>query len=190
MKSVVQGLRDVGVVFDDGLSDSEISQIQQLYGIQFPPDLRELLQVALPIEWARTDTEAKLLFPDWRNAYPAEIRWDWLHRPFDGIAFDVVVNDYWFEKWGARPEDQETAVAHALDQLAKAPRLIPVFAHRYIPERPHKEGNPVFSVVGSDVICYGQNLVSYLVKEFGIPFPQTALPPLRRIEFWSDIAEE
>lgn len=48
-----------------------------------------------------------------------------------------------------------------LNVLKAAPRLIPICSHRYIPEEPHDAGNPVFSVMQSDVIYYGADLANY-----------------------------
>ncbi len=56
-------LEKASVEFDKGLTDSEITQIESRYDFQFPPDLREFLQISLPtgkgwIDW-RNDSEAE-----------------------------------------------------------------------------------------------------------------------------------
>jgi hypothetical protein len=48
-----------GVQIDVGLTPEEFNQIQQLFGFEFPPDLREFLSVGLPIshnwvDWRRS----------------------------------------------------------------------------------------------------------------------------------------
>jgi hypothetical protein len=43
--------------------------------------------------------------------------------------------------------------------------MIPLFAHRFIPAEPLDEDNPVFSIMGADVICYGRNLLHYIYNE-------------------------
>jgi hypothetical protein len=39
--------------------------------------------------------------------------------------------------------------------VSRAPKLIALIAHRYLPERPHESDNPIFSVYQSDVIITG-----------------------------------
>jgi hypothetical protein len=53
--------------------------------------------------------------------------------------------------------------------LDDAPRLIPIYAHRAVPNEPLEAGNPVFSVMQMDIIIYGNDLEQYLHNEFGLP---------------------
>jgi hypothetical protein len=48
-----------GLHFDEGLSDAEVRRAEENYGVRFPPDLRALLQTALPLSFP---------FPIWRVA--------------------------------------------------------------------------------------------------------------------------
>src|SRR6478735_667220 len=135
-----------------GYTRDELDAAQERFELRFPPDLVELLLDRRPIEgW------------DWRND-EAGIRRA-LDHPLDGLLFDVEHNDLWWPEWGERPTsagdraDVLTAVVHA------APRLVPLVGHRYIPEEPHQAGNPVFSVMNSDVIYYGANLPEYFANE-------------------------
>ena len=62
-----------------------------------------------------------------------------------GIVFDVE-HGLWVEEWGAKPDDPHEARARVAEILDDAPRLIPIFMHRAIPNEPLEAGNPVFSV--------------------------------------------
>src|SRR5207253_1790467 len=75
--------------------------------------------------------------------------------------------------------------------VGKAPKLIPLIAHRYIPADPHLAGNPVFSVMQSDTIYYGFDLTDYFAHEFGDLASRRPLDwsKVRRIEFWSDVVD-
>lgn len=74
--------------------------------------------------------------------------------------------------------------------MAKAPKLIPILGHRYIPEEPHERGNPVFSVYQTDVIYYGADLEDYFRREFAsAPWGAGAVEPRKRVPFWSDLVE-
>jgi hypothetical protein len=70
-------------------------------------------------------------------------------------------------------------------------RLIPIIAHRFLPESPPAAGNPVFSMHGFDTVIYGANLADYFRIEFAPPSLRLrAGEPTRHIPFWSDIAED
>ncbi|MBS1911221.1 MAG: SMI1/KNR4 family protein [Bacteroidetes bacterium] len=175
-------LRSAGVEFDAGLSASEICDVEEMYGFHFPPDLRDFLMAALPITRP---------FVDWRNGGQEEIarRLAW---PLEGICFDIERNDFWIDAWGERPNVLEDAFDIARGAVAAAPTLIPVYSHRYMPDSPSEEGNPVFSVYQTDIIFYGVTLWDYLENEFPYYFgrqgPQWA-GGSKPIEFWSALCE-
>jgi hypothetical protein len=69
-----------------------------------------------------------------------------------------------------------------------APRLIPLIAHRYIPDAPHEAGNPVFSVMQADTIYYGADLADYFRREFAArPTDLDPVGDVRFIPFWSEL---
>jgi hypothetical protein len=82
------------------------------------------------------------------------------------LQFDVEHNDLWRPSWGPKPETLEARKARVRELVAAAPRLIPVFAHRYLLAEPCTAGNPVFSVYQSDIVVYGADLRDYLIFEF------------------------
>lgn len=162
----------------DGFAACELDFAQERFGFQFPPDLYELLQVCRPpgsYDWA-------LDFEDIERAF----RW-----PFEGLLFDVEENGLWWPELGERPTGAADREAVLLAAVAAAPRLIPVYSHRYLPELPNLPGNPIFSVYQSDVICYGANLQEYLVAEFG--GAPTYAPgfdgSIRQVPFWATMVE-
>jgi hypothetical protein len=172
-------LRDRGIVIEDGLTETETREAEYRFGFHFPPDLRALLQIGLPVGER---------FWDWRDGDEEQLRFI-LNWPLEGMQFDIQNNVFWLDEWGARPEsvDEAEAVQLAAQAVAAAPRLIPIFAHRYIPAEPGRAGNPVFSVHQMDIIIYGNDLLSYFANEFaGVAAWYT--PPLdaRPIRFWSD----
>jgi hypothetical protein len=166
------------IAFEPGLSDPELEDIESRYGIRFPPDLREFLRTGVP----RGDG-----FPDWRSGDERKLR-AWLDEPRVGLLFDVQNNGFWLPGWGARPAT-EVLLEHRVHQLvAAAPRLLPVYGHRMIPELP-ASGLPVLSVHQSDIIVYGRNLADYLRREFGLtrPMDEGSGEEVKYVEFWSDI---
>jgi len=172
----------LGIRFDIGLSDSEIGQVEDKYGFEFPPDLRDLLQFGLPINSG---------FINWRNDSEDEIRGrlDWL---FEGIYFDVGHNSFWLEEWGEKPTNPKDALRIVKGHVDKAPKLIPIYSHRYIPDAPNEKGNPVFSVYQTDIIVYGEDLGTYLQNEFAGSQERNRIfstGKAKYIDFWSKLVK-
>lgn len=165
------------LVFAPGLTEREIAAVEKFLGVALPPDLAAFLAEGLPVGPR---------FPDWRDLGGERLRaqLDW---PFDGIAFDIEHNGFWFEAWGPRPDALADAIAVARAHVAAAPKLIPLYAHRYLPAEPALAGNPVLSVYQTDIIVYGSNLRHYLAREFG--GPEAHETEVRRIRFWSDLID-
>lgn len=168
-----------------GLTSTELSSIQERFGFQFPPDLKAMLAAGLPSgdRW-----------PDWRAAAigtasesVASLR-ESLEWPLRGLLFDVVEhNSFWDPHWGPRPASLEEAKVIATHAVHAAPRLIPIYAHRYLPAEPCIEGNPVLSVWQTDIIVYGKDLEHYLKIESNvIPFDVCPSREIRRWTRWAD----
>jgi hypothetical protein len=172
--SLIKELRKAGVLFSDGLSDEEIARAEEQYCIRFPPDLRAFLQTASP---------KGIPFPDWRSADSAFIR-EMLDWPLHGLLFDVEHNVFWLSEWGTRPDSLEDAKHIAEQNVRQAPKLIPVYSHRMMPERPHAAGNPVLSVHQMDIIHYGFDLEDYFRHEFHLDGREPWPDKIREIEFW------
>lgn len=161
-----------------GYTSAELDAAQERYGLRFPPDLVELLLDRRPVDgW------------DWHTD-DAGIRRA-LEHPLRGLLFDLEQADLWWPEWGERPATAGER-AEVLGAIVRAaPRLIPLIAHRYIPEEPHQAGNPVFSVMQSDVVYYGADLADYFEREFH-PAPWPGKPvkdDVRFIPFWSELVE-
>ncbi len=182
--AMIRKLRGYGLLFDPGLTSEEVEQAEREYGIVFPPDLRALLETALP----RGEK-----FPNWRdfserNKRRIREKLDW---PLEGLLFDVEYNRYWHTDWGERPSDlNEAKAAASLFYHANIPKLIPIYSHRYLPETPHEAENPVFSVWQADVILYGEDLKQYFEIEFGgRPYTDLRYENVKPIVFWSELSE-
>src|SRR5262249_4680297 len=119
--------RSVGGPFRPGLSDTELAAIESPLGIPLAADHREFLSQPVP------DAPR---WPDWRTGVPESLQY-----PIEGIFFDVEHNACWHPSWGPRGE-------HPLDTArsrpAGAPRLLPVYSHRYVASA--VPGSPVLSV--------------------------------------------
>jgi len=163
------------VQWTKGYTQAELDRAQRRFGLAFPPDLVALLRRKRPVEghdW--TDDRAI------RRA---------LDRPFNGLLTAVENGRLWWPEWGKLPSSACAREQVLRGVVSLAPKLIPLIGHRYLPEQPHQTGNPVFSIVGTDAICYGANLKDYLEREFtgwhSRPWPTQ----IKYIPFWSDLVQ-
>ncbi len=180
-------LEKAGIVFEQGLTLQEVRQIEAHYRFLFPPDYRDFLMNALPVS-NKKELRPKG-FVDWRNGNEAQI-FEMLSWPYKGICFDIEHNGFWLPGWGVQPEKLEDSLSVAKDAINRAPVLIPIYDHRYIPSKPEEAGNPILSVWQTDIICYGRDLYEYLENEFGYYFygqsRYQVSEPIKTVEFWSE----
>lgn len=166
-----------GIPVDLGLSEEELTGVEQRFGFAFAPVHRRFLAQALPLGpgWV-----------DWRR-HPMHAIQDRLDWPEEGLIFDVLNSDFWPRSWGTRPPDDRQAVLTARAQIRYLPTLVPIYSHRYLPAAPTIEPTPVFSVSQSDVIVYGADLADYLAHEFHLPRQPDQEPA--HVPFWSELAD-
>ncbi|MBR5516234.1 MAG: hypothetical protein IKU52_08535 [Clostridia bacterium] len=132
-------MKENGICFQKGLSDSEIDRIENIYDILLPSSLRNFYKYALPIGKN---------FPKWNDFSNENINFikERMYLPYKWISSDIM--------W-----------CKALWEIKDAPKLIPIYSHRYMPIINHPDP-PVFSTVGRDTIWYGKNLREYFYNEF------------------------
>ena len=172
-------LRRRGVDVGSGLSPAELTAAETRVGATFPPDLSAFLTSALP--------QGKR-FPNWRQLGGEALRQQ-LARPLEGLLFDVEHNKFWPDQWGPKPQALDAALQEVRSRFQSVPRMIPIYAHRYLPTAPCQQGNPVFSVWQTDIIFYGTNLRRYLACEFGpLSWREAVSGEVREIDFWSELA--
>jgi hypothetical protein len=169
-----------GLRIEPGLSPRELEAVERRFGFEFANDHRSFLATALPVgeRW-----------PDWRCRDEPALRRQ-LSWPVRGVLFDVEHAQFWREDWGRRPAATADAVAEARARLAFAPRLVPVYGHRYLPAGRGTAGHPVLSVYRTDVVYYGMDLLDHLHQEFrtrtGIDRDDPRWRPCATVPFWRD----
>jgi hypothetical protein len=176
-----------------GLTDAEFDRIERTYGFEFADDHRAFLAAGLPLNvpfepedgvfhaWERP-------WPDWRDGDPGAVR-ERLELPVEGVLFDVEHNAVWHDTWGDRPAGRDEALKTARLKLAQAPRLVPVYGHRFLPAGRGTAGHPILSIVQTDIIYYGTDLVDYIHQEFGGPGMDRTdqrWNPNATVAFWRD----
>ena len=169
----------VNITIADGLKEEEFKLIEDIYGISFPTELRELYRQMLPLSKG---------FYDWRNTSPNNVNLikEAIRRPFDDLK-QCISEVEWSDDWGKEPEDIGVREKVIIEKITNAPKLIPFYSHRYIPQI-EGENVPIISVHEVDIIYYGKNLDEYLNVEFGNKQQSNVdYSQIRKIPFWSDI---
>ncbi|ENX42777.1 hypothetical protein [Acinetobacter sp. NIPH 2100] len=176
------------IQFETGLTEYEIEAIEQLFRFHFPPDLKLFLKYGLPV------SENEWKFPHWRETLHSDkaknMLMERLNWPQEGIAFDIK-NGFWLDQWGAAPEEISDRLAIFEEHFKTYPQLIPIYSHRYIPATPLENGNPIFSIMQTDIIYYGTDLINYFCNEFNLDktlFNQLLETP-KSIQFWGTLIE-
>lgn len=176
---LIQYMKYQGIVFEKGLCDKEISEIEKRYEIVFPKIMKILYKKALPISEG---------FYNWRNIDAeniAKIK-SVMEKPILGIVEGIEEID-WCEKWGEKPSNLEERKKNIKNMALEAPKLIPIYHHRYIASL-ECEKNPVFSFMGTDVIYYGKDLIDYFMLEFKLKDHEVFMnDEVSYIPFWSDL---
>ncbi|CAI9110171.1 OLC1v1010150C1 [Oldenlandia corymbosa var. corymbosa] len=154
---VLTHLKNSGIQVQTGLCESEFARAEAEFGFAFPPDLKAVLSAGLPLGPG---------FPDWRSSGPARLHLRAsINLPVAAISFHIARNSLWSKSWGPRPSDPEKALKIARNALKRAPLLIPIFNHCYIPCNPCLAGNPIFYVDESRIFCCGFDLADFFERE-------------------------
>jgi hypothetical protein len=178
-----------------GLTDAEFARVETEFGVQFAADHRAFLAAGLPVNSRPQPREPGVIhthpkpWPDWRGDDPATLR-RFLDWPVEGVLFDVEHNRFWHDGWGSRPNDDASALETARRMLADAPRMVPIYGHRYLPAGRGTYGHPVLSIWQTDIIYYGLDLADYIDREFGKgdrDQGEDRWRPQANVEFWRDL---
>lgn len=180
-QDIISKLKTKGVVFDSGMSPKEINEIEKLYNIHFPCELKSFYSIGIPVSSG---------FYNWRNTNEenTQLIKNILKSPIKGLKSDLEAGDFWCEDWGGKPVVLEEAENRLLMYYNDAPKMIPIYSHRYMPYIPKVTEIPVFSIMQSDIVLYGENLISYFEVEFGLKKYNDILQAnFRHIDFWSNL---
>ncbi|GLX95235.1 hypothetical protein [Herbidospora sp. NBRC 101105] len=133
-------------VIEKGLTDAEFARIEHEYGLEFA--------AGLPSTGSETGHR---LYLGKTMAGLAQRRPPPTPRLADFLLHDVR-HGHWHSAWGERPDSGDAVVDLARSHLAGTPRMVPVYAHRFLPAGHGTFGHPVLSMWGIDIIYYGVDL--------------------------------
>ncbi|MFY0539807.1 hypothetical protein [Nannocystis pusilla] len=182
-----------GTRWTGGLSDAELAEIEQRFDVRFPAEHRLFLQVLHATEprmfCAGFDDDDRLVADEAPGFYHWQRDEAVIRAVFaqlvDGLVFDVENNVLWRDSWGPRPGDADERRARVAALVAGAPRLLPIYGHRYV----LAEGPTlVLSVWQSDIIVYGRDLRDYLLHELvDAEYERPAIVDTAAIPFWGEL---
>ncbi|XP_010515393.1 PREDICTED: uncharacterized protein LOC104791258 [Camelina sativa] len=153
---VISHLHTSRIQVQPGLTDSEFAIAEAEFAFAFPPDLRAVLTAGLPVGAG---------FPDWRSPGARLHLRAMIDLPIAAVSFQIARNTLWSKSWGLRPSDPEKALRVARNALKRAPLMIPIFDHCYIPCNPSLAGNPVFYIDETRIFCCGSDLSDFFERE-------------------------
>ncbi|GCE09644.1 SMI1/KNR4 family protein [Dictyobacter aurantiacus] len=158
-----------------GLSDEEINSIEKQWSLHFPPDYRLFLNILhcldRPVIIATYDGDTRKIvpcessfLPDWqregdgiKNAY---------RQLVDDITYEVLHNNIWKPGWGRKPITRYGLKQQIEALIARAPKLIPIYGHRFLLAEPGMAGNPILTWHHSSMIIYAPDLYHFFCKDF------------------------
>ena len=182
-RSILKHLEAKGYFALAGMTEEERGKVEEIYGFKFPQALADFYSCGVPC------LSSAISFPLWKDLNENNVRAikKMIEDPINWLKEDVK-DGFWLESWGKRPENEEEALEVFSRVAAKAPKLIPIYSHRYVPVIEGVDDPPVISTVGMDTIIYGGNLSEYLQNEFfgGKLSTVSAVS----IPFWSEIIEK
>jgi hypothetical protein len=159
-----------------GLEQDQIDAIERAWALRFPPDHRLFLQRLHAVDRALHCAAWSASPPHTQTLREAPAFYNWLtdgdilrtrlEEVVTGLQFAVEEADLWRPVSGNRPATAASRADRVRGLVAQAPRLIPVFGHRYLLAEPTPAGHPVFSIMQSDIIIYGADLRTYFLADF------------------------
>lgn len=176
---LISRLQKKGVLFESGLTEIEIHQIENTYDIIFPNELKEFYKYALPVSAG---------FYNWRDFNIDNVKYiQGVIKKFKENIIDCAMEIDWSNNWGKEPKNLEERMSQIKDMVNKAPTIIPIYIHRGMAAINIKN-NPVFSILDIDVIYYGNNILEYFQLEFDlIKYTNICFNNSTYIPFWSDL---
>ncbi|KAH7847141.1 hypothetical protein Vadar_022431 [Vaccinium darrowii] len=177
-EKVITHLKNSGVQIQPGLSDAEFARAEAEFGFAFPPDLRAILAAGLPVGPG---------FPDWRSGSARLQLRSSIDLPVAAVSLNIARNSLRSKSFGFRPDNPVKALKIARNEIKRAPPLIPIFSHCYIPSNPSLAGNPIFYIDENRIFCCGVDLSDFFVRhESSLFFQKSPSQPWAEVTKKSD----
>ncbi|WP_422092054.1 SMI1/KNR4 family protein [Tenacibaculum ovolyticum] len=147
-----------GTKWNDGLTVSDIKELENHFGFKFPNDYFEMLKAFNGFETLQISID-----PDGKN--PDE---------FDRRCYKYPID---LEKTKWLIDEVNENIKYATECLRQSgfdsteiEGFVPLYGHRVLVVLKDKTKTPVISICGSDIIIYGKSLIEYWCHELYIEF--------------------
>lgn len=143
--------------FSKGISRKEIEEAESLFGFGFPWLYREMLLTFIGLDKPKISIDPENGAIIYSNSsffyhYPYEYEISkWL--------LEEIYNNY---------HEALIAIEEAGFDTSKIVGFVPIYNHRAVVVFEDKYLSPVISVMGSDIIVFGDTIINYLENEFDI----------------------
>ncbi|WP_064965754.1 hypothetical protein [Tenacibaculum ovolyticum] len=159
-----------------GMKENEIDAIEKTNNFKFSNYHREFLKVLHTtdkkqvFEYTETfDEDAEVLFEERSYFYNWNTDIDNIRRElnyvYEDLLKDTLEHGLWLRSWGTKPESIDDRKKIFTRWYHNAPKLIPIYGHRFVISEPKEMDNTILSIMGSDTIIYGVNMRHYLLNE-------------------------
>lgn len=159
---MVEKLKKIGVYFEEGLKNEEISKIESTFGFKFPKEIAEFLSFAYPrgaffFNYRNMSKENIEHFNKFQQDVKEGFLFDIEHNisSMKAMLGDIIDEDL----------DKESFTNEVMNWLDNSPKLIPFYAHRCFFDG--IDNAPIVSFwQANDTIFYGSDFENYLENEF------------------------
>ena len=179
-KKIVEAMKSNGVRFAPALSESDLSKIEQIYGIRLPGALVELYSHGVPA------SSAYIVWNDFSEENINKTKSILESVRINGLLYSVE-RGFWLESWGERPCDEAERERKVRALVEAAPKVIPVWGHHLVPLIDGLEDPPVLSTAENNHIHYSVSVTDYFAYWYCRIEPEK--PCFIHVPFWSDIIE-
>ena len=158
VERMVALLKEAGILFEAGLTRSEIQKIENTFGFRFPGEIADFLSCAYPVgdrffDYKDLSVENVTVFHSFQQNVRDSFLFDLEHNR---AAFTAMIR-----KLTKGCYDAESLRKLLMEELEKSPRLIPFYGHRcFFDGMDHM---PIVSFTQpTDTIFYGSDFENYL----------------------------
>ena len=165
---------------EKGLTDFQIEEVENRYNIIFPKSYKTFLKEVYPVGEG---------FCKWLDISAENVNRikKILKFPYESII-ENLSEIIWNKKWGKEPKTLEEKKEIINNIMQTSPKIIPVYAHRYMVDDGIDDDPPILSIYYTDIIVYENTLKDYLKREFDKNNISKRIDT--HIDFWSDIEEK
>ena len=147
-------------MWNDGLTVSDIEDLENHFGFKFPNDYFEMLQSFNGFKTLQISID-----PDGKNP-------DEFDRRCYQYPIDLEKTNWLISEVNENIKYAKECLSESGFDSSQIEGFIPLYEHRALVVLKDKTKSPVISIWGSDIIVYGKSLIEYWCNELNVDFKQ------------------